>query len=144
MPEYVDPDGGPVSVRFENTEDLSWLRFADDTFSVAEGGVDSSLVGSYTVNLTLLDSYPYGLRLNQAKFSFTLVVRVPEQPFHIYVKNNLAPEFATEPPGADEILQFEVGKAWEYLLPEVFDPDKDPVLTQLFNVTLAVMSTDES
>ena len=47
----------------------------------------------------------------------------------MYKPKNKAPKF-TEPITEDEV-QFDVGKAWEFLLPEVFDFDGDEFVIEV-------------
>ena len=48
-------------------------------------------VGEYELVLLLSDAYPYGD--NTTTFNMTVIVDIPERPFHVYAPKNEGPFF---------------------------------------------------
>ena len=62
-------------------------------------------MGEYTIEFTLSDGYLYGP--NEVNFSMTLIMDIPERPFHVYTPKNEGPYFV-EDLTLDEVT-FDVG-----------------------------------
>ena len=87
-------------------------------------------MGKYIINLYLTDNYKWVE--TKIVYFFAIEIDIPERPFHIYAPKNKAPKFMSKL--SDEEQNFDIGLAWEYLLPVVFDFDGDPVLIEIRNL----------
>lgn len=124
LPVIIDEDGDDVNVIFDYQK-YRWLKYdkRTNTMRVKQKTTTEADVGSYSIDIYLTDNYKYGE--DKTLYFFELEIDLPERPYHIYKPKNKAPEFLDEL--TTEEQRFEIGKAWEFFLPEIFDFDKDPV-----------------
>ena len=86
-------------------------------------------MGEYTLDLTLYDAYEFGP--NEQLYFLKIIVDVPKRPFFVLEPKNEPPVFTEEL--TTEELKFNIGEAWEFILPQVADPDLDEVVVQIGN-----------
>ena len=69
-----------------------------------------------------------------------LSVKVAERPFHVYSPKNSGPSFVEEL--TEEVIKFNIGEAWEYLLPEIFDLEGDKVTIEIISEDTLFVQAD--
>ena len=70
----------------------------------------------------------YDLGLNEVTFTLKIWIKPSPKPFYVLDPTNTGPVFSTDLP--TNPVSFNVTKSWEYLLPKIYDFDKDAVVVK--------------
>lgn len=130
LPEIKDENGDKITVTLDQ-EKIPWMSYDEalNSLIVKKDTTTDDDFGEYDVILTLNDGFQFGQ--NSVTFSMKLIVKVAERPFHVYSPKNSGPYFVEEL--TEEVIEFNIGEAWEYLLPEILDPEGDKVIIEIIS-----------
>ena len=78
-------------------------------------------IGTYSVPIKLQDDYEYGANSNL--FFLKIKIGPVEKPYYVFTPRNAAPYFDSAL--TEEQVTFNVEESWEFLLPNITDPDRD-------------------
>ena len=130
FPTIMDDDKEPVTMTVD-LNSLTWLNYNDITKELfvrerATGRDESNT--HHEIYITLRDTYTLGI--NEVTFTLKIWVRPPEKPFFVLKPVNTGPVFADDLP--QNPVSFNVTEAWEYVLPDIYDFDKDEVFVKAY------------
>ena len=128
LPEYKDDDGEKVTMTV-NTNGIRFLRYSRSsrTLSVAAGSTRESDIKIHPMYISLKDTYDLGQ--NENLITLSIWVQPIALPYYILRPTNRRPMFGWDLP--TDAVSFNITEAWEYLMPSVYDFDRDDAVVSV-------------